>query len=71
MVALACGWVCSLALEALGTTTMIMEPQAKEAEAREYARRNAKVWICPECGTENLRSAVTCSNCSEIKPTYD
>lgn len=71
VVALACGWVCSLALEALGTTTMIMEPQAKEAEAREFARRNAKVWICPECGTENLRSAVTCSNCSEIKPTHD
>lgn len=65
------GWVGSLALEALGTCTLIMEPQVKEAEAREHDRRNAVVWVCPVCGQENARSTGECVKCGETKPARD
>lgn len=68
VVVLACGWVCSLALDALGVTHLVMEPQAKEAEARELARRNAATWVCANCGTVNPRGMVCCDGCGEIKP---
>ena len=64
------GWIGSIALEALGTCTMIMEPQAKEAEAREYARRHADSWVCPTCGKEHTRYVVTC-DCGDVKPVHD
>lgn len=64
------GWIGSIALEALGTCTMIMEPQAKEAEAREYARRHADSWVCPVCGKEHARHVVTC-DCGGVKPVHD
>ncbi len=68
VVVFACGWVGSLVLDSLGTSTMIMEPQAQAAEAREHARRNASTWVCENCGTVNPRSAVTCSECGDTKP---
>lgn len=69
VVALVGGWIGSTALEALGTCTMIMEPQAKEAEAREHARRHAVTWVCPVCGKEHARSVATCE-CGAVKPVH-
>ena len=66
---LATGWICGLALNALGTCTMIMEPQAKEALDREARRRSAREWVCPECGKIQPINVAVCE-CGEVKPTH-
>lgn len=68
---LACGWCGSLILEALGTCTMIMEPQVKEAEARAHALRHADTWVCPSCGNIVARHMATCEQCGEAKPVHE
>ncbi|MBR3765136.1 MAG: hypothetical protein IKK57_11390 [Clostridia bacterium] len=65
------GWVGSLALEALGTCTLIMEPQVRAAEEREHDMRNAVIWVCPVCGQENARSIGECVKCGETKPVRE
>ncbi len=62
------GWLTGLVLEALGTCTLIMEPQVKEAEAREHARRNATSWICPCCGEEHANYVGACPTCGCVRP---
>ena len=66
---LATGWICGLALNALGTCTMIMEPQAKEALDREARRRSARDWVCPKCGKIQPINVAVCE-CGEAKPTH-
>lgn len=66
---LVCGWICGLALNALGTCTMIMEPQAKEAQDRELRRRNAREWVCPGCGKVQPINVAVC-DCGEVKPEH-
>lgn len=66
---LAAGWIAGLALNALGTCTMIMEPQAQEAMDREAAHRTAKDWVCPDCGKVHPIYVAQCEDCGTAKPS--
>ena len=65
---LAAGWISGLALNALGTCTMIMEPQAQEAMDREAAHRTAKDWVCAGCGKVQPIYVAQCDDCGTVKP---
>lgn len=50
-----------------GVCPLIRSKEEIEAEKERRARTS---WVCDACGTENARSAATCSNCGEIKPVH-
>lgn len=60
-------WVLSVALHALGTCTMIMEPQAQEAFEHQEAVRNATDWTCPVCATVHPNHVGRCPKCGALR----
>ena len=60
-------WVMSVALNALGTCTMIMEPQAQAAFDAQHALRNATEWNCPVCGSVHPNHVGRCPECGALR----
>lgn len=60
-------WIISMVINGLGICTMVLEPQAEEAAAREYAALHATEVECPVCGQMTPVQYVGCRHCGAVR----